>query len=53
MQKEADRKEAEELEKAKEKGDVDALEDEGEFVDLKRTGEVAEGEEEARKRREL
>ncbi|KAH6882965.1 hypothetical protein BKA58DRAFT_426319 [Alternaria rosae] len=53
MQKEADRKEAEELQKARERGDVDALEDEGEFVDLKRTGEVVNGDEEARKRREL
>ena len=53
MQKEADKREAEELEKAKAKGDVNALEEEGEFVDLKRTGEVAEGEDEARKRREL
>ncbi|KAI4615743.1 hypothetical protein J4E80_006159 [Alternaria sp. BMP 0032] len=53
MQKEADRKEAEELQRAKEKGDVDALEEEGDFVDLKRTGEVKEGDEEARKRREL
>ena len=53
MQKEADMKEAEELKAAREKGDVDALEEEGEFVDLKRAGEADEWEDEARKRREL
>jgi hypothetical protein len=51
MQKEADEKERQEVGEAKSKGDVDALEEEGEFVDLKRGGE--EGEDEARKRREL
>ena len=53
MQKEADAKEKEELKEAKSKGDVDVLEEEGEFVDLKRGGEADEWEDEARKRREL
>ncbi|EOA90502.1 hypothetical protein ACJQWK_07438 [Exserohilum turcicum] len=53
MQKEANKREQEELEKAKRKGDVDALEEEGEFVDLNRGIEAAEWEDEARKKSEL
>lgn len=50
MQKEANAKEAE---KAKSKGDGDGLDEEEEFVHLKRGVEAAEWEDEARKRTEL
>jgi len=53
MQKEANRREQEQLEEAKRNGDVDALEEEGEFVDLKKGVEAVEWEDEASKRKEL
>jgi hypothetical protein len=52
MQREADEKEREKVEEAVKKGDMDALEEDGEFVDLKRGAESEKGEGE-RKRREL
>ncbi|KAK1913813.1 hypothetical protein P3342_007058 [Pyrenophora teres f. teres] len=53
MQREADKKQADEEEEAMKKGDIDALEVDGGFVDLKKGAEATEWEDEAKKQREL